>query len=161
VFEKINKLVKLDNKYDALGYSFTERVDLLSEDMSIPTEKVLELFAIKYQYLSISSLDVPVGESEETPLLEFIGDSSIDESDYEASMIEFRKLLEGYLETLTEREQLVLRLRYGFDDGTPRTLEVVGKRLGVTRERVRQIESKALRKLSFKMKPEDFIGFFE
>lgn len=160
IFEKINKLVKLDNHYDDLGYSFEERVNALSNDLELPPEKILELFTIKRNYLSLSSLDVPVGEEEETPLLEFLEDPIIESPDTMANDKELHNILNEALTRLKPREERVMRLRFGFDDGIPRTLEEVGQEIGVTRERVRQIENKCVRKLSRMLKDKGVDTFF-
>lgn len=161
IFEKISKVVKLDNKYDALGYTFDRRIECIADEMGASTEKVLEWLQIKSRFLTLSSLDTPVGENEETPLSDFIEDDMVESADSMAERDEVRKLLDQALSTLKPREEKVLRLRYGFDDGNQMTLEAVGKILGVTRERVRQIEAKALRNLSRKLKYEEFCAFFE
>ncbi|SCW67218.1 RNA polymerase primary sigma factor [Ruminococcaceae bacterium YRB3002] len=148
MFEKVKKLTKLDTKYDEMGYSFDERVNLIAIDMEETPEYIIELFTYKFRFFSLSSLDVPVGEEEETPLSDFIENKTIESPEDVADKKELRILLEKALATLTKREERVIRLRFGFDDGTPKTLEEIGKIEGVTRERIRQIEAKALRKLS-------------
>lgn len=161
LFEQINKLIKIDNKYDAQGYDFSERVSFIASEMGITKEKVLDLFTIKQQYLSISSLDTPVGEAEETPLLEFIEDEDAEMPDSMVTQASFREALEKDLKMLTPKEAKVVRERTGFDDGIPKTLEEVGKMLGVTRERIRQIENKACRKMHVRLNEDDYKAFFE
>ena len=116
----------------------------LAEELGMPEEKVMEIQKISLEPISLES---PVGEEEDSKIADFIEDES-SLSPYEAStrVIIKEKLLQT-LESLTPREQKVIRLRYGLDDGYPKTLEQVGKEFNVTRERIRQIEAKALRKL--------------
>lgn len=161
IFEKVKKLNKLDTKYDDMGFDFDKRVNQIAIDMEETPEYILELFAIKFRYLSLASLDVPVGEEEETPLADFIEDTMMDSPEAMSDRKELRSILEEALSTLSEREEKVLRWRFGFDDGTPRTLEDIGQKLGVTRERIRQIENKALRKLSRRLSHTDFGTFFD
>ena len=112
--------------------------------MDLPPERVYEIQKIAQEPVS---LETPIGEEEDSHLGDFIQDDQVAVPADQATFTLLREQLMEALETLTEREQKVLRLRFGLDDGRPRTLEEVGKVFHVTRERIRQIEAKALRKL--------------
>ncbi len=107
------------------------------------------------------SLETPIGEEEDSHLGDFIEDSDAPAPAEAASFTMLREQLEGVLETLTPREEKVLRLRFGLDDGRARTLEEVGQVFGVTRERIRQIEAKALRKLRHPSRSKKLKDFLE
>jgi RNA polymerase primary sigma factor len=141
--EVINKLVRVSRSLlQRLGREPT--LEELAEEMDMPPERVSEILRIAPEPLS---LDTPIGEHEETQLSDFIEDStSISPADVASNVI-LREQLDAILATLNPRERDVLRLRYGLDDGWPRTLEEVGQQFGLSRERVRQIETKALKKL--------------
>ena len=112
--------------------------------MGISVERVAEIQQIA---LDPVSLETPIGEEEDSHLGDFIEDVHIASPNESATTTMLKEQLLAVLDSLTPREEMVLRLRYGLDDGHPRTLEEVGKEFGVTRERIRQIEAKALRKL--------------
>ena len=112
--------------------------------MDVPVERVREILKISQEPVS---LETPVGEEDDSHLGDFIQDNNIPVPAEEAAYTLLQEQLEKVMETLTEREQKVIRLRYGLGSGRPRTLEEVGKEFNVTRERIRQIEAKALRKL--------------
>ena len=116
----------------------------IAEEMGITVEKVREIQRIA---LDPVSLETPIGEEEDSHLGDFIEDVGASSPQDAATFSILKEQLLSVLDTLTPREEMVLRLRYGIDDGHPRTLEEVGKEFGVTRERIRQIEAKALRKL--------------
>ncbi len=147
MMEKVAKITRLDNKYAADGMDYIQRINLIAEEMDLTIEQVEEALSIKHQFLSTVSLDTPVGEEEETTLGEFI--QADDSFNVEDQIIKksLSSNLDRILSTLTKTEQKVIRLRYGFYDGRPRRLEEIGNEIGVTRERIRQIESNALRKL--------------
>ena len=107
-------------------------------------ERVREILKISQEPVS---LETPIGEEEDSHLSDFIEDEQSTAPTDSVSVTMLKEQLLGVLDTLTPREEKVLRLRYGLDDGRPRTLEEVGKEFNVTRERIRQIEAKALRKL--------------
>ena len=141
--ETINKLIKISRQLlQDLGREPTP--EEIAEVMELPVEKVVEIQTIAQDPVS---LETPIGEEEDSNLGTFIEDEkSASPSDVVAFQM-LKKQLISILDTLTPREEKVLRLRYGIDDGRPRTLEEVGKEFNVTRERIRQIEAKALRKL--------------
>ena len=112
--------------------------------MDIPVERVREIMKVS---LDPVSLETPIGEEDDSHLGDFIQDNQVEVPADAATYTLLKEQLMEVLDTLTEREQKVLRLRFGLDDGRPRTLEEVGREFNVTRERIRQIESKALRKL--------------
>jgi RNA polymerase primary sigma factor len=118
--------------------------DEIAREMGITEEKVREIMKIAQEPVS---LETPIGEEEDSHLGDFIEDHDARAPAEEASFTLLREQLDEVLKTLTDREQKVLRLRFGLDDGRARTLEEVGQKFGVTRERIRQIEAKTLRKL--------------
>ena len=147
MIEKVAKITRLDNKYATDGMDYSQRINHIAEEMELTTEQVEEALSIKQQFLSTVSLDTPIGEEEDSTLGEFIpADDSFNVED-QIIQKSLSSDLDEILSTLTKTEQKVIRLRYGFYDGRPRTLEEIGNEIGVTRERIRQIESKALRKL--------------
>jgi len=141
--ETINKLIRVSRQLlQELGRDPTP-VELAKE-MQMPVEKVREILKIGQEPVS---LETPIGEEEDSHLGDFIPDDDIPAPAEAAAFTLLREQLINVLASLTEREQKVLRLRFGLDDGRARTLEEVGKEFKVTRERIRQIEAKALRKL--------------
>ena len=116
----------------------------IAEAMNLPVERVLEISKISQEPVS---LETPIGEEEDSHLGDFIPDDDAPAPADAASHILLKEQLAEVLDTLTPREEKVLRLRFGLEDGRSRTLEEVGKEFNVTRERIRQIEAKALRKL--------------
>ncbi|MGB4505478.1 MAG: RNA polymerase sigma factor RpoD [Syntrophaceticus sp.] len=141
--ETINKLVRISRQLlQELGRDPTP--EEIAEEMDIPPERVREIMKIAQEPVS---LETPIGEEEDSHLGDFIEDEDALAPAEAASYILLREQLEEVLETLTPRERDVLRLRFGLVDGRGRTLEEVGKKFNVTRERIRQIEAKALRKL--------------
>ena len=116
----------------------------LAAEMQMPEEKVREIMKIAQEPVS---LETPIGEEEDSHLGDFIPDDDIPAPAEAAAFTLLKEQLIEVLDTLTDREEKVLRLRFGLDDGRARTLEEVGKEFNVTRERIRQIEAKALRKL--------------
>ena len=141
--ETINKLVRVSRQLlQELGREPSP--DEIAERMEIPVERVREILKISQEPVS---LETPIGEEEDSHLGDFIQDDNVPVPADAAAFTLLKEQLVEVLGTLTEREQKVLRLRFGLDDGRARTLEEVGKEFNVTRERIRQIEAKALRKL--------------
>ena len=141
--ETINKLVRIQRQLlQDLGREPT--ADEIAEQMELTSEKVREIQKISQEPVS---LETPVGEEEDSNLGDFIEDAEAPVPLERASFRLLQEQLESVLHTLSEREKEVIRLRFGLVDGQPRTLEDVGKKFGVTRERIRQIESKTLSKL--------------
>ncbi|WP_068674315.1 RNA polymerase sigma factor RpoD [Oceanobacillus sp. Castelsardo] len=141
--ETINKLIRVQRSLlQDLGREPTP--EEIGEEMELAPDKVREILKIAQEPVS---LETPIGEEDDSHLGDFIEDQeAISPSDHAAYEL-LKEQLEDVLDTLTDREENVLRLRFGLDDGRTRTLEEVGKVFGVTRERIRQIEAKALRKL--------------
>jgi len=141
--ETINKLIRVSRQLlQELGREPTP--EEISEEMGMPVDRVREILKISQEPVS---LETPIGEEEDSHLGDFIQDDNVPVPAEAASFTLLREQLVEVLGTLTDREQKVLRLRFGLDDGRARTLEEVGKEFNVTRERIRQIEAKALRKL--------------
>ena len=141
--ETINKLVRVQRSLlQDLGREPTP--EEIGAEMDLPTDKVRNIINISQDPVS---LETPIGEENDSHLGDFIEDGEALDPEDNASYEMLKGELEDVLETLTDREENVLRLRFGLDDGRNRTLEEVGKVFGVTRERIRQIEAKALRKL--------------
>lgn len=141
--ETINKLIRVSRQLlQELGRE--PLPEEIAEEMDIPVERVREILKISQEPVS---LETPIGEEEDSHLGDFIQDENVPVPAEAAAFTLLKEQLVDVLGTLTEREQKVLRLRFGLDDGRARTLEEVGKEFKVTRERIRQIEAKALRKL--------------
>ena len=141
--ETINKVIRVSRQLlQELGHDPTPNE--ISAEMGMPVEKVREILKIAQEPVS---LETPIGEEEDSHLGDFIPDEDASEPSEVASFSLLREQLEEVLDTLTPREKKVLELRFGMADGHSRTLEEVGKEFNVTRERIRQIEAKALRKL--------------
>ena len=141
--ETINKLIRVSRQLlQELGREPTP--EEIAERMEIPVKRVREIIKISQEPVS---LETPIGEEEDSHLGDFIQDDNVPVPADAAAFTLLKEQLTDVLATLTERERKVLRLRFGLDDGRARTLEEVGKEFNVTRERIRQIEAKALRKL--------------
>ena len=145
--KKISKVIAANNRLELLDPSLKERLSKIACELGYTEAEVHECFMLKQNYLGYTSLDTPVGEDEDATLGDFV---PYDEATTVEDIVfdkELRKELERVLETLPQKEQNVLKLRFGWEDGKTRTLEEIGIIYGVTRERIRQIESKAIRKL--------------
>ncbi len=141
--ETINKLIRVSRQLlQDKGREPTP--EEIGEEMDMSADKVREIMKIAQEPVS---LETPIGEEEDSHLGDFIEDEDAPAPASAASFILLKEQLDDVLDTLTNREKRVLELRFGIEDGRPRTLEEVGKEFGVTRERIRQIEAKALRKL--------------
>ena len=141
--ETINKVIRVSRQLlQELGHDPSP--EEISEEMNMPVDKVREILKIAQEPVS---LETPIGEEEDSHLGDFIPDEDASEPSEAASFSLLREQLEEVLDTLAPREKKVLELRFGIVDGRTRTLEEVGKEFNVTRERIRQIEAKALRKL--------------
>ena len=141
--ETINRLVRTQRQLvQKLGREATP--EELAKELDMPVDRVREIVKISQDPVS---LETPIGEEEDSHLGDFIQDDNVEVPADAATYTLLHEQLMEVLSTLTEREQKVLRLRFGLDDGRPRTLEEVGRQFNVTRERIRQIEAKALRKL--------------
>jgi RNA polymerase primary sigma factor len=141
--ETINKLIRVSRQLlQELGKE--PQPEEIAKEMNMPVEKVREIMKISQEPVS---LETPIGEEEDSHLGDFIPDDDAPAPSEAAAFTLLKEQLIDVLDTLTPREEKVLRLRFGLDDGRARTLEEVGKEFNVTRERIRQIEAKALRKL--------------
>ena len=141
--ETINKVIRVSRQLlQELGREPTP--EEIAEEMDMPVDRVREILKISQEPVS---LETPIGEEEDSHLGDFIQDDNVPVPADAAAFTLLKEQLVEVLSTLTDREQKVLRLRFGLDDGRARTLEEVGKEFNVTRERIRQIEAKALRKL--------------
>jgi len=141
--ETINKVLRVSRQLlQELGRDPTD--EEISAEMGLPVDKVREILKIAQEPVS---LEMPIGEEEDSHLGDFIADDNTPAPADAASYMMLREQLLEVLHTLTPREESVLKLRFGLEDGRPRTLEEVGKVFDITRERIRQIEAKALRKL--------------
>ena len=155
--ETINKLVRVSRQLlQQKGREPTP--EEIAEEMKLPVERVREIMKIAQEPIS---LETPIGEEEDSHLGDFIEDADALAPAEAASYTMLKEQLEGVLETLTARERNVLKLRFGLEDGRPRTLEEVGREFGVTRERIRQIEAKALRKLRHPSRSKRLKDFIE
>lgn len=155
--ETINKLIRVQRQLlQDLGREPTP--EEIGEDMDLSPDKVREILKIAQEPVS---LETPIGEEDDSHLGDFIEDQDATSPSEHAAYELLKEQLEDVLDTLTDREENVLRLRFGLDDGRTRTLEEVGKVFGVTRERIRQIEAKALRKLRHPSRSKRLKDFLE
>ncbi|WP_297074615.1 RNA polymerase sigma factor RpoD [uncultured Enterococcus sp.] len=155
--ETINKLIRIQRQLlQDLGREPTP--EEIGAEMDLTTEKVREILKIAQEPVS---LETPIGEEDDSHLGDFIEDQDATSPAEHAAYELLKEQLEDVLDTLTDREENVLRLRFGIDDGRTRTLEEVGKVFGVTRERIRQIEAKALRKLRHPSRSKQLKDFLE
>lgn len=155
--ETINKLIRIQRQLlQDLGRE--PLPEEIGAEMDMPTEKVRNILKIAQEPVS---LETPIGEEDDSHLGDFIEDQDATSPADHAAYEMMKKQLENVMDTLTDREENVLRLRFGLDDGRTRTLEEVGKVFGVTRERIRQIEAKALRKLRHPSRSKQLKDFLE
>ena len=147
MMERISKVAAASSRLNTEGVQLLDQIHIIAQELSYTEDIVTECLILKQNYLSYVSLDSPVGEDNETMLGDFI---PIEEDETVESIImgeALRQELSKILTTLSAREQEVIKLRMGWEDNNPKTLEEIGDLYGVTRERIRQIETKALRKL--------------
>lgn len=155
--ETINKLIRVSRQLlQELGREPTP--EEIAKELDMPVERVREILKISQEPVS---LETPIGEEEDSHLGDFIQDDNVPVPAEAAAQTLLKEQLDEVLDTLTEREQKVLRLRFGMNDGRARTLEEVGKEFDVTRERIRQIEAKALRKLRHPSRSRKLKDFLE
>ena len=155
--ETINKQIRVSRML-LQEYGREPTPEEIAEKMGISEERVMEIQKIAQDPVS---LETPIGEEDDSHLGDFIEDDNATAPSDVAAFTMLKEQLIGVLDTLTPREEKVLRLRYGIDDGRPRTLEEVGKEFNVTRERIRQIEAKALRKLRHPSRSKKLKDFLE
>lgn len=155
--ETINKLIRVSRQLlQSLGREPSP--EEIAKEMDVSVDRVREIMKIAQEPVS---LETPIGEEEDSHLGDFIEDHDAPAPAEAASFVLLKEQLEDVLDTLTEREEKVLCLRFGLDDGRARTLEEVGQNFGVTRERIRQIEAKALRKLRHPSRSKKLKDFLE
>ncbi len=155
--ETINKLVRIQRQLlQDLGREPTP--EEIGAEMDLPTEKVRNIMKISQETVS---LETPIGEEDDSHLGDFIEDNEAMSPEEFTSQEMLKEQLNEVLDTLTDREENVLRLRFGLEDGQSKTLEQVGKQFGVTRERIRQIEAKGLRKLRHPSRSKQLKDFME
>ena len=155
--ETINKLIRVSRQLlQSLGREPSP--EEIAKEMDVSVDRVREIMKIAQEPVS---LETPIGEEEDSHLGDFIEDHDAPAPAEAASFVLLKEQLEDVLDTLTEREEKVLRLRFGLDDGRARTLEEEGQNFGVTRERIRQIEAKALRKLRHPSRSKKLKDFLE
>ena len=155
--ETINKLIRVSRQLlQELNREPTP--EEIAKEMNMPVDRVREILKISQEPVS---LETPIGEEEDSHLGDFIKDENVPVPDKAAAYTLLREDLDEVLKTLTEREQKVLCLRFGLEDGRARTLEEVGKEFNVTRERIRQIEAKALRKLRHPSRSRKLRDYFD
>ncbi|MFO1530386.1 MAG: sigma-70 family RNA polymerase sigma factor [Kiritimatiellia bacterium] len=157
MIETINKLMRMQKQLvQELGRE--PAPEELAEEMTMPVDRVRAILKIAQQPISLQS---PIGDSEDTNFGDFIEDKAAENPSEMTAMSLLKERLKDVLHTLTEREQEVLTLRFGLADGYSRTLEEVGRKFNVTRERIRQIEAKALRKMRHPTRLRKLEGFIE
>ena len=159
MMERINKVATIENRFSELNRD--ERIVKVMDETGYPEEWVRECMMLKEYVLTYSSLNVTIGEDESVELGEFLSDDGAIPIEEMLENRELRRMLDDVLDTLPGREEKIIRLRFGFEDNRQWTLEEVGKIFNVTRERIRQIESKALRKLRHPSRSRKIKSFLE
>jgi RNA polymerase primary sigma factor len=157
MIETINKLMRIQKQL-VQEFGREPTPEEVAEEMNLPVDRVRAVLKMAQQPISLQS---PVGDSEDTHFGDFIEDKSAENPAEMTSFSMLKERLQDVLKTLSDREQEVLALRFGLADGYPRTLEEVGKRFNVTRERIRQIEAKALRKMRHPTRIKKLDGFLD
>ena len=161
VMDYIVRIGRIESQFEDKSLSQKEMITAIANEMELTEERIEELLMIRKNFLSTGSLNTPIGDDLDTELEELLPAPEINTPEELAMNAEMHNVLESVLKTLTPREATVLRMRYGLDDNPPQTLEEVGKALKVTRERVRQIESKAIRKLRHPSRSKKLKDFWE
>ena len=159
MMERISKVAAIENRFSELDRD--ERIVKVMDETGYKEEQVRECMMLKEYVLTYSSLNVTVGEDENVELGEFLSEEDAVTIEEMIENRELRRILDDVLDTLTEREKKVIRLRFGLEDNRQWTLEEVGRLFNVTRERIRQIESKALRKLRHPSRLHNIKSFLE
>lgn len=159
MMEQIIKVAGVENMFSELNRE--ERIVKVMDETGYKEERIRECMMLKEYVLTYSSLNVTVGEDETVELGEFLSDDGVIPIEEMVENRELRRMLDDVLDTLTEKEKKVIRLRFGLEDNRQWTLEEVGKLFNVTRERIRQIESKALRKLRHPSRLHNIKSFLE
>jgi RNA polymerase primary sigma factor len=157
MIETINKLVRTSKKL-VQEHGKEPSPEELADKMNLPSGKIRGILKIAQHPIS---LQTPIGDSDESRFGDFIEDKTVEKPDQATSYTFLKERVEEVLDSLTPREKKVLMLRFGIGDGTPRTLEEVGKEFNVTRERIRQIEAKALKKMRHPTRSRRLTGFLE
>lgn len=161
MMEMIHKVNVLDRSLSMTVIGYRDRLIKIAEELGTTEETIEQCLAVQNSFLNTSSLDVPVGEAQDVVMLDLISDETVPSVEDEVYTNIMREKVVAALQILTKREQEVLDLRFGLTDGRERTLEEVGNILGVTRERIRQIEQKAFRKIrhpEYKLNLHDFLN---
>lgn len=161
IMDYIIRIGRLETQLEGKFLSPNEMISAIAVEMDLSEERIIELLMIRKNVLSTSSLNTPIGEEMDTELEDLLPAPEINTPEDNATNSEMREIMESVLNTLTPREAMVLRMRYGFDGEQPQTLEEVGKKLKLTRERIRQIESKAMRKLRHPSRSKKLKDFLE
>ena len=159
--EHINKVAVVCNRLNGEGIELADQIPLVARELGYTEDLVIQCLVLKQNYLSYASLDTPIGTDQDTLLGELIPAEETATVESIAMSKVLRKVLGEVLATLSEREQEVLKLRIGWDNNEPKTLEEIGELYGVTRERIRQIENKALKKMRHPSRVKHFKDFRE
>jgi len=148
MYEHILRVTRCDNALARRGIApLAKRIPLIADECGLDKAKVIDVLKYRQAFMNLASLDIPIGEDKSTHLGELLSDESQVSVEDEACYEQLQQDLDTILHTLSPREERVIRLRFGIDDGRSRTLEEIGEIFGVTRERIRQIEKKAIRRL--------------
>jgi len=145
LFEKVSTMMRLQSQYSIDTYE--DLINVMQEKTEYTQEHIDQLIFLYNYIVKPTSLDLPVGEEEDSTVMDFVEEEDKNPTENTVFYKILKETLNNVLDTLTERERKIMRLRFGLDDGESRTLETVGKEFNVTRERIRQIEAKALKKL--------------
>ena len=160
MMELIGRIAKIDRELEVKGFNLNKRIKLIAQKLEIQERNVEEAIIVRNCFLSNASLDVPIGEEEITELREMIPDTTMIPIEDEVEQKVLVQTIDSLLKTLTIRESQIIILRFGLHNGTPETLEEIGTKFGVTRERIRQIEAKALRKLRHPSRSKSLKDFY-